>query len=89
MMTLTFLISALAMNVAYIVLAFIALRHLTTPRKGDPVERLLAVTLWWPFYGGYDSVGEKLATFGRILLPLCVGAYVLWGLQITSQLSVG
>jgi hypothetical protein len=79
-MSLTSAVLALAilMSIGYVAMAFAASSHVR-PEKRDSrgVNRLFALTLWWPFYTDlYDETGLRLCLYGRLLLFMAVVAYV-------------
>ena len=72
---------AIALNIAYVILAFAAYTHMTPENKASQTERVLALMLWWPFYDVYDDTGRRFSSWGKVVLPVCVGAYAYWMLM--------
>ena len=72
---------AIALNIAYLILAFAAYPHMTAESKASQTNRVLALMLWWPFYDVYDENGRRFSFWGKVLLPVCVGAYAYWMLM--------
>ena len=82
-------LSSLALSVAillsflYVGLAFIALTRVDKEKTTPLTPKLLAVTFWWPFYDIYDESGRRLRLYGKIILPIAIAAYAVWGAQVT------
>lgn len=75
------LFCAVFLSVLYAILAAMAFSH-TDKRKLSPLfPQLIALTFWWPFYDMYDERGKKLCKYGRIILPIAIAAYVVWGIK--------
>jgi len=77
-MTFAVLAVAIVLSIGYVAMAFAASSHVK-PEKRDSrgVNRLIALTLWWPFYTDlYDEAGLRLCPYGRLLLFVAVAAYV-------------
>ena len=69
---------ALLLSVLYVAMAFYASSHVK-PEKRDRrgVNRLFALTLWWPFYTDlYDDAGLWLAPYGKLVLFATAGLYI-------------
>lgn len=82
-------LSALALSVAillsflYVRLAFTAITRVDKEKTTPLTPRLLAVTFWWPFYDIYDESAGGLRLYGKVILPIAIGAYAVWGTQVT------
>jgi len=72
------IIFGIALIFAYLVLCYVAYRHVKSDKKDKwAAWVLLATDLWWPTYEDlYDDVGRKMCTYGKILMPLIVVFYV-------------
>lgn len=72
MMTLAILLSFL-----YVALAVVAFGRVKPEKKATQWDRLLALTLWWPFYDDmYDASARKLCLYGKILFLVIVATYI-------------
>lgn len=80
-MSLTSAVLALAivLSIGYVAMAFTASSHVKPEKKDSRgVNRLIALTFWWPFFTDlYDEAGRRLCPYGRLVLFLAVGTYVL------------
>jgi len=71
---------ALLLNFLYFGIALFAFYHVR-PEKKDKrgVNRLFALTLWWPFYADlYDDSAARATGYGKLLLIVIAGLYVLY-----------
>jgi hypothetical protein len=74
------LIVALLLSVTYLVLAIKAFGHVRPEEKGRRSYPLLLMDPWWPFYDNlYMESAQRTCPYGKILLPLIVAAWLLWG----------
>jgi hypothetical protein len=71
---------AALLSVVYFGMGFIAYHHVKPEERGQrDSNRLLALTLWWPFYGRiYDESVRRLRVWGMILLPIAAAAYLAY-----------
>lgn len=72
--------AALVMGLVYLALAIAAFRHLTPEARGKERQRLLALTLWWPFYDLYDARAKNIRRAGTVTLLLCAACWIAWGM---------
>ena len=72
------LVTAIFLNLIYLGLAIAAYQHMKPDSRASEVTRLLAFTLWWPFYGTYEKSAKPFRIFGAAVLLACVVAYVAW-----------
>ena len=75
------LVIAVLLSFGYVGLATVAFRHLLPQHRSDEMQRLLALTLWWPFYDIYDAGAKRVRRVGMVILVLGVVAYLTWGLS--------
>lgn len=75
------LTAAVSLSVLYVALALVAFTHVHKEKTTALTPKLLSLTFWWPFYDMYDEYGRKLSTYGKIILPIAIAAYVLWFIQ--------
>lgn len=69
---------AVLLSFVYVALAFVAFGHVKPEKKAGQWDRLLALTLWWPFYDNmYEASARKLCLYGKLLFLTIVAAYVL------------
>lgn len=69
---------AVLLSFAYVALAFVAFGRVKPEKKADQWDRLLALTLWWPFYDDmYEASARKLCLYGKMLFLIIVAAYAL------------
>jgi hypothetical protein len=66
---------ALVLSLVYLGLAAKAYRHMRREPKTSEVQRLLAFTLWWPFYDAYEPHAKRLRIVGVVVLLVCLAAY--------------
>ena len=69
--------AAVALSIVYVLLAIANRRRMKPDVRASQASRLLAVTLWWPFYREmYDGSksSRTLRTVGFVLLPV-IAAY--------------
>jgi len=71
---------ALTLNIFYLGLAVVAYRHLRPENRTSKSTRLLAFTLWWPFYDVYKKSVKPYRILGVFILIACLGAYTSWAL---------
>jgi len=72
---------AIVLSFVYTLLALVAFRYVKPELKEKQHVHLLALTLWWPFYDIYDSSGQALCKYGKVLCLLDIVAYVAWGVM--------
>ena len=81
-MTLSNLVLAIAilLNLLYVGMAFAAFGHVKNEKRDvRGVNRLLTLTVWWPFYDDlYDEGFARTSLMGKLLLPLVLGSYALY-----------
>ncbi len=71
------LTTAIFLGVAYLILSFLAFRHVTDEEKKSKDHILLIMDPWWPFYSSlYTSGARKFCMIGKILFPIIVGLYI-------------
>lgn len=73
---------AIVLSLLYTMLAVIAFTHVSKEKTIPLMPGLLALTFWWPFYDIYEEPAHGLRLYGKIILPIVIAAYVLWGVQI-------
>lgn len=73
---------AIVLSLLYTILAVIAFTHVNKEKTNPLTPGLLALTFWWPFYDIYDESAQRLRLYGKMILPIAIVAYVLWGMQI-------
>jgi hypothetical protein len=74
------LVTALLLSFVYIVMTFVAWAHVK-PEKRDKrgVNRVFALTLWWPFYEDlYDDAALRLCRYGKLLIPVITVLYIAY-----------
>lgn len=74
---------AILLSLLYVGLAFVAFTQVDKEKTTPLTPRLLAVTFWWPFYDIYDESVGRLRLYGKIILPIAIVAYAVWGMQLT------
>jgi hypothetical protein len=72
------LVCGLILSFIYLGLAIIARGHMKHEHRANEANRLLGLTLWWPFYDFYGERAKGLRAAGIIVLALGVAAYVAW-----------
>jgi len=69
---------AILLSLLYTALAFVAFSRVKQEKKVSQWNRLLSLTLWWPFYDDlYDESARKVRLYGKLLFPIIVVAYIL------------
>ena len=71
---------ALTLNIFYLGLAMVAYQHLRPENRASESTRLLALTLWWPFYDVYKKSAKPYRILGAFILIACIGAYTSWAI---------
>ncbi len=72
------LVAAVALSLVYLGLAIVAYQHMKQESRASEASRLLAFTLWWPFYNAYEKSAQPFRILGVAVLLGCVAAYVAW-----------
>lgn len=72
------LVAAIVLNLVYLGLAIAAYQHMKPDSRASEASRLLAFTLWWPFYDAYEKSAKPFRLLGVAVLLGCVAAYVAW-----------
>ena len=68
---------AIALSLVYFALALIARSRIRQETKKDETDRLLTMTMWWPFYDDlYEPSAKPLRIAGAAVLFCCVALYV-------------
>lgn len=78
------LTAALVLNFFYVGMAFFAFNHVKEERRDQHgARRLLALTLWWPFYTDlYDDPAVRASRYGKVLLFVTAALYVIYAVLI-------
>lgn len=72
------LVAAVVLSLVYLGLAVLAYQHMKPESRVSEASRLLAFTLWWPFYDTYEKLAKPFRLLGVAVLLACVAAYVAW-----------
>lgn len=77
--------AAIFLSVIYLIIAFLAFRHVTDEERKSKGFILLMMDVWWPFYSSaYTVAARKFCTIGKILLPIILGLYIWYTAIVVS-----